>query len=105
MGDEPEDPVLYLQRLSDGPLLRLDDFRRKGRPAKRITIGRSPNCHIVVDDGKVSAHHCLLLREGNRLLVQDSRSKNQTEVTGVTLTDGQGEIRAGNVIKVGIPVF
>ncbi len=53
-----------------------------------ITIGRSTNSHIVLDDQFASRHHAELRRHENAYQVHDLQSKNGVTVDGVRLASG-----------------
>jgi DNA-binding CsgD family transcriptional regulator len=66
----------------------------------RTTIGRAPDCDVVVDDDGVSRHHaCLEIdAEGNADVV-DLESKNGTRVNGGAIT--RERLRPGDLVEVG----
>jgi predicted component of type VI protein secretion system len=87
----------------------------KGRPIRefvfsepRVTIGRDPQCHIVLDNPGISRCHAELLREDAGFYINDQESANGTflndvPVTRAHLTDGD-RIRIGKfllVLKIG----
>src|SRR5439155_10339301 len=45
-----------------------------------ITIGRSPNNDVVIDDRQISKFHAFFKSEGNRLELFDAGSRNGTYV-------------------------
>lgn len=55
-----------------------------------LTVGRLPDCELVIDDPSVSKHHARLfwLQEAQHAEVADLGSSNGTEVNGVLLTTG-----------------
>jgi ribosomal protein L40E len=65
----------------------------------RVTVGRSPDCEIFLDDVTVSRKHAALTRDGNGFSIQDEGSLNGTfvnkkRVEGAQLEDGD-EIQIG----------
>jgi hypothetical protein len=65
----------------------------------RVTVGRSPDCEIFLDDVTVSRKHAALTREGDGYSIQDEGSLNGTfvnrkRVEGAHLEDGD-EIQIG----------
>ena len=47
---------------------------------ERTLIGRSPDCHVFLDDVTVSRRHAELLRDGDRFTIRDLGSLNGTFV-------------------------
>lgn len=47
---------------------------------ERTLIGRSPECHVFLDDVTVSRRHAELVREGDRFVIRDLGSLNGTFV-------------------------
>src|SRR5205085_4567161 len=52
-----------------------------------ITIGRAPDCMIVIDDPSVSGHHAQLELAGETYRVKDLESTNGTRVNGIPITE------------------
>ena len=50
--------------------------------ADRTVLGRHPSCDIVIPDSSVSRHHAAFIRDGERVLIEDLRSRNGTLVNG-----------------------
>ena len=46
------------------------------------TIGRAPDCDIVVNNPAVSSHHCRLSLSDSGLRIEDLKSANGTYVNG-----------------------
>jgi DNA-binding NtrC family response regulator len=53
-----------------------------------ITIGRNPQCSIVLDDNEVSTLHCEVRAEPHGVLLRDLGSRNGTLVGGVRIREG-----------------
>ncbi len=53
------------------------------------TIGRGEDNDITIDNPGVSTHHAMIVREGNDFFVMDAKSKNGTNVNGVSVTRKQ----------------
>jgi len=66
----------------------------------RLVIGRSTGCGVQVPDRPASGSHCALLRQGNRVQVEDLESNNGTWINGVRL-QGRQNLSVGDVITVG----
>ena len=67
--------------------------------AKTISIGRSPDNDIVVDDPTVSRHHARITVQDGKYQVQDLSSTSGTRVSGKDVTFAQ--IASGDTIKLG----
>jgi phosphoserine phosphatase RsbU/P len=63
------------------------------------TIGRHPQCTIVVEAGAVSRLHAKVIREGNRYMVADAGSRNGTFLNGQLLAQPQ-PLRSGDSIRI-----
>lgn len=79
--------------------LALADGTRITIGAEPVTIGRLPECGVVVTDPNVSRRHAEVRRQGSEVVVVDLQSTNGTRVNGVpvrerVLTDGD-EITVG----------
>jgi pSer/pThr/pTyr-binding forkhead associated (FHA) protein len=46
----------------------------------RMTVGRSPDCDVFLDDVTVSRLHAVLVREGRAVFVEDQNSLNGTYI-------------------------
>jgi hypothetical protein len=76
------------------------DGRRVGIGSQVVTIGRLPECAVVLDDPNVSRRHAQVRREGDAIFVVDLGSTNGTRVNGVPVREHR--LVAGDVISVGI---
>jgi len=52
-----------------------------------ITIGRAPDCMIVIDDPSVSGHHAQMEVAGETYRLKDLESTNGTRVNGIPITE------------------
>lgn len=52
----------------------------QGIDVEIFSIGRSPECDYVLTDKSVSQHHAQLIKQGDRYLVQDLKSRNGVRV-------------------------
>ncbi len=52
-----------------------------------ITIGRAPDCMIIIDDPSVSGRHAQLERSGETYRLKDLESTNGTRVNGIPITE------------------
>jgi pSer/pThr/pTyr-binding forkhead associated (FHA) protein len=65
----------------------------------RLSIGRKPNHHLVLDNYAVSGDHALIIREGHRFIVKDTNSRNGTFLNGLTVQ--QAHLKNGDIITIG----
>jgi serine phosphatase RsbU (regulator of sigma subunit) len=85
-------------------LLEFGDGPRKGEKipilADRTVLGRHPSCDLVIPDSSVSRHHAALIRDGERVLIEDLRSRNGTLVNGRRVV-GQRPLSDRHEVSVG----
>jgi len=67
-------------------------------------IGRLPDNDIVLDDGKVSRHHAVIVSNGLSCMLKDLLSSNGVFVGGVRVIDGIA-LADGAVIRIGDTEF
>ena len=65
----------------------------------RITVGRSPECGIFLDDVTVSRKHAVLLGRDNRFFIEDQGSLNGTFVNRKRVESA--ELRDGDELQIG----
>lgn len=84
-----------------GKLLKRFDLSRVGMPGKDgtcggsatglgagcIVIGRATDCDIRIKSGRISRHHCAIVRDGDDWIVRDLGSTHGTEVEGVKISE------------------
>lgn len=73
------------------------------RPGE-VLIGRSSNCHLVLDDGLVSRRHAQILVAEDRLQIEDFGSANGVFVNGKRVA-GSEPLKSGDQLQVGKQVF
>jgi len=99
---------------------RMDQGQETKRPAQRfwleyqgrtfelrpgeILIGRSSNCHLVLDDGLVSRRHAQLVVTEDRASVEDFASANGVFVNGKRVV-GSELLMAGDKLQIGKQQF
>lgn len=69
-----------------------------------IAIGRSQQCHVVLEDKRSSRRHALIKRDGLRYTLKDLGSANGTLVNGVRV-DGEHDLQSGEEIQIGDTAF
>jgi len=81
--------LVILEGDKSGQMVRLD--------RREITIGRSPDSDLIVDDEYASTHHAKLVLINNDWLIQDLNSTNGTYLDG-------GRVGTPAVVKLNTPV-
>lgn len=69
-----------------------------------ISIGRSPENDIIIEDGYVSHHHARVVLINNLYAVEDAGSVNKTYVNGQEIT-GRRYLQPGDTISIGTVTF
>ncbi|HEV2362388.1 MAG TPA: DUF3662 and FHA domain-containing protein [Acidimicrobiales bacterium] len=77
----------------------LPDGRRVGIASETVTIGRLPECAIVLTDPNASRRHAQLKLEGDAVMLTDLGSTNGTKVNGVRVR--QQRLGNGDKITIG----
>jgi pSer/pThr/pTyr-binding forkhead associated (FHA) protein len=102
-GDEESSPLLEELKAEGPALVVRSGGGRAGEhfslQNEAITVGRSPECDIFLDDVTVSRRHALLKREDGRYLIEDQGSLNGTflnrrRIESAPLEDGD-ELQIG----------
>ncbi len=72
------------------------------QPGKEMTIGRSPDCGLVLDHPAVSALHARISQADGHSVIEDLGSSNGTFVNGDRLLPGrQHALAPGDVVRAG----
>lgn len=84
---------------------RIRSFLRYGQTVVELgdepmVLGRSPSCHLVVDDELASREHCRVEIAGERVLLTDLASRNGVLVNGERVK-GTQELHHGDSITIG----
>lgn len=66
-----------------------------------ITIGRSPDCDIVLDDRQISRLHARVTWRGDHYEIEDMASKNGTHLNGRDVVGAQ-PLRDGDEIQIAL---
>ncbi len=69
-------------------------------PPGETVLGRSPECHITIDDPLVSREHAKVLHMGDRVILRDLGSRNGSKINGDPL-HGEIELKDGDRIRIG----
>ena len=69
----------------------------------RTLVGRLDDCQIRIRSGKISRHHCEILKEGETLKLRDMGSSNGTYVNQDRVEEV--ELKAGDLVAIGSLVF
>ncbi len=64
-----------------------------------VLIGRSPDCQIILKDFGISRQHARISVDEDGLRITDLKSKNGTQVNGVTVVEGR--LKDGDTILLG----
>ncbi len=64
-----------------------------------FTIGRSPDCDVIMDQGSVSRMHAQVTLEGGRYVIRDLNSRNGIQVGGQRVQEGV--VKPGDVVFIG----
>lgn len=70
---------------------------------EEIAIGRSQQCHVVLEDRRSSRKHSLIKREDNKYIIKDLGSANGTLVNGERVDEQQ--LHSGDEIQIGDTKF
>lgn len=71
---------------------------------KRITIGRSSDNNVVINNNMVSRYHCEIIQESNRIKIVDLNSSNGTFVNGRRVSGTAFLNYSDNVSVYNIPI-
>lgn len=69
-----------------------------------ITIGRAPECTLVIADDYASGHHAKLFQAEGRWIVEDTGSTNGTWIDRTRIT-GQTVLEVGAPLRIGRTVL
>jgi DNA-binding response OmpR family regulator len=68
----------------------------------RLTIGRGPDCDIILPDRVVSRRHACIERRNGDYFIIDDHSKNGTFVNGEPVTDAPRQLIDGDEIQIAL---
>ncbi len=82
-------------------LVNLEDGRRFTIQTQAVTLGRDPDCDLVLaEDGYASANHCRIFWDQGRLWLEDLMSSNGTTLNE-QIVKIPTKLTPGDVIKAG----
>jgi pSer/pThr/pTyr-binding forkhead associated (FHA) protein len=88
--------------------LRIASGRGRGRrlrfEGEEISIGRSAESDLILNDAGVSRIHARIQRQGEGWMLLDCGSANGTQLNGAAVTS-PARLRKGDLIRVGVAVF
>ena len=67
-------------------------------------IGRGKHCDFVINSGKVSREHAVIMRDGGDYFIEDLGSSNGTFVNGERISAAR-ELAPGDEVRVGQTVL
>ena len=68
----------------------------------RLTIGRGPDCDIILPDRVVSRRHACIERRNGDYFILDDHSKNGTFVNGEPVTEAPRQLIDGDEIQIAL---
>ncbi len=89
---QPEVAMLILQGGQQRWLLEKEE----------ITLGRGPDCDIILPDRVVSRHHAVIQRRAGRYFISDQHSKNGTFINGEPVDDTPRPLTDGDEIQIAL---
>lgn len=78
-------------------------FRAAAEVRLGVTIGRSPDCSIVISDERVSRYHAYIWNAGGQCRLTDEKSRNGTYVNG--LLTRHAVLLPGDLVSIGTQYF
>jgi hypothetical protein len=69
-------------------------------PPGETILGRSPECHVTIDDPLVSREHAKIIVDGEQVILHDLGSRNGSKVNGQQVR-GQIPLNDGDRVRIG----
>ncbi len=69
-------------------------------PPGETVLGRSPECHVTIDDPLVSREHAKILVAGDKVVLRDLGSRNGSKLNGRPVA-GDAELHDGDRMRIG----
>jgi pSer/pThr/pTyr-binding forkhead associated (FHA) protein/tetratricopeptide (TPR) repeat protein len=102
--DESDDRTRFIQK--DQNIRAVLDFGGGNEfeiGDEEVAIGRSQQCHVVLEDRRASRKNTLIRKQDQRYVIKDLSSANGTYVNGDRIEET--ELHGGDEIKVGDTIF
>ncbi len=71
----------------------------------RLSIGRSHEADVTIDEAEVSRMHAVLFRQAGRLWITDLGSANGTTINGAPVSGEPAEVGSGDMLSFGPTTF
>jgi hypothetical protein len=99
----PADPVTAVKLMPKGPVWRFEDYPAREGSLRYLSVGKSEDQDICIDQDEVSKLHCTLCYDHATatLEVLDCESKNGTHLWELCLRGASITVPSGMVIGVG----
>ncbi len=102
--DETDAPTRILDlKQSTKPILNFGLENQYELASEEIAIGRSPQCHVILEDRRSSRKHALIIKKGDKFFLQDLGSANGTLINGHKVSEE--ELHSGDEIQIGETKF
>lgn len=85
-------------RISVNDLGTIKEYKLEKLNPMNVTIGRSSDRNIVIEDNRVSRFHGEFVKDGGRWYICDTNSKNGIELNGIKVEEE--ELKTGDVIAL-----
>ena len=66
-----------------------------------ITIGRSPDCDVVISDSRISRRHLKIQKIGEAYFIEDTNSTNHTYINGKLINSNvKTKLSSGDKVRL-----
>ncbi len=102
--DETDAPTRILDlKQNIKPILNFGNENQYELVDEEIAIGRSQQCHVILEDRRSSRKHALIIKRGEKYFIQDLGSANGTLVNAQKIAEY--ELHSGDEIQIGDTKF